>query len=238
MKSSFIILLLVGLLAMPVIFGCNRVHPIKYDKVAQSGQRLIRVSFRGQHGTFWLRINQQPIEKLRNADFTNVMTQLQLAYGDIVVWEDQRDERGKELTHPEDISKWWFEHLNHVRASFYTIPWDTFPDFFAGPIYHWKAPPGKPRPLQDAQFFIDGVALGQGAKGFQAMMDAIDKTKSGPVVILAPRINNEGQASPWIASGQLSAWAQDAGTSPRFEKILFSRYVEITDFARFGDGNN
>ena len=224
---------------MPLVLsGCSRVQPVDYSELAPSGQRLIRLSFRGQHGTFRLRVNQYPIERLRNTTFTNVMTQLQLAYGDIVVWEDQRDASGKELTHPEDVSRWWFKHLDDVRASFYTIPSDTFSDFFAASIYHWKAPPGKPRPLQNAQFFTNGAALSQGAIGFQAMMDAIEHTKSGPVVILAPRIRNEGQASPWIATDQLSAWAQDAGISPRFEKILFSRYAEFTDFARFGDGDD
>ena len=234
-KSAFIILLSMGFLAMPVFCGCSHMQPVEYSKLAPNGQRVIRISFRGQHGAFRFRINQCPIEKLRNTDFTNVMTQLQLAYGDIVLWEDQRDESGKELTHPEDISRWWFKHLEDVRASFYTIPSDNFSDFFAAPIYHWKAPPGKPRPVQNAEFFVDGVAFGQGARGFQAMMDAIENTKSGPVVILAPRIMNEGQASPWIAMDQLSVWAQDAGVGQRFENILTSRYAEFLDFARFGD---
>lgn len=210
-------------------------QPTESLKPDPKGQRLIRVSFRGEHGTFRFRVNQRPIEKLRNVDFTNVMTKLQLAYGDIVVWEDLRDQAGKELTHPEDISTWWFKHLHDVRASFYTIPSDTFSDFFGGSIYHWKAPPDKPRPLLDAQFLVDGAALGQGARGFQAMVAAIEKRRSGPVIIFAPRIKNEGQASPWIALGQLSAWAQEAGAGPRFEKIVTSRYVEFEDFARLGD---
>ena len=225
-------------MVMALFGGCGRTELPDFSKVAPSGQRIIKISFRGQSRAFRLRINQYPVEKLRNTDFTNVMTRLQLAYGDVVIWEDQRDKSGKELTHPENISRWWFKHLEGVRASFYSISSDTVSDFFTTPIYHWKAPSDKPRPLQDAMFFVDGVALGQGVRGFQAMMDAIESTKSGPVIIVAPRIKNAGQASPWIAEGQLSTWAQDAGVSPRFEKILTSRYVGLLDFARFGDGNN
>jgi hypothetical protein len=238
MKSPFIILLSVGIVGLPLFGGCNRTGLRDFSKVAPSGQRAIRVSFRGQHGAFRLRINQYPVERLRNAEFTNVMTRLQLAYGDIVLWEDQRDNSGKELTHPEDISRWWFKHLDGVRASSYSISSDAVSDFFATPIYHWKGPPGNPRPLQDAMLFRDGVALGQGARGFQAMLDAIESTKSGPVIILAPRIKNEGQASPWIADDQLSTWAQSAGVSPRFEKIFTGGYLGLEDFARLGDGDN
>lgn len=210
-------------------------QPVDHSKLGTNGQRVIRISFRGQPGSFRFRIDQCPIEKFRNADFTNVMTQLQLSYGDIVVWETQRDKSGKELTNPEDITTWWFKHLKDVRASFYAIPADSFSDFFAAPIYHWKASPEKPRPLKSAQFFVDGVALGEGAPGFQAMMDAIDKTKTRGVVIFAPRIKNENQG-PWIAFDQLSDWAQDAGVDrQRFDKFLTGRYADFLDFARIGD---
>jgi hypothetical protein len=237
MKLSFTILLSVGFLVILVHCGCTHLQPIDVSTLAPNGQRIIRVSFRDQNDTFRLRINQYPVQKLKNTDFTNVMTQLQLVYGDLVVWEDQRDESGKELTHPGAISKWWNKRLKDVRASFYTIPSDMFSDFFAGPIYHWKAPSSEPRPLQNAQFFVDGLTFGQGSRGLQAMMVAIENQKSGPVVIFAPRIKNEGQASPWIAEDQLSTWAQQSGVGSRFEKLLTSRYVGFTDFARLGDGD-
>jgi hypothetical protein len=178
------------------------------------------------------------MEKLKNTAFTNTMTQLHLAYGDIVVWEVQATKTGVELAHSDDIPNWWFKYLKDVPASCYVVRSDDVSDFFATPIYHWKAPRGKPRPLQDSTFFVDGVALGQGARGFQMMMDTIEDTKSRRVFILAPRIKNEGQASPWIAMDQLSAWAQDAGVSTRFEKFLTSRYGGLLDLGRFGDGDD
>jgi hypothetical protein len=230
--------LTIGLLALPLLLSCAEVRPVEDSKVSSSGHRLIRVSFRDQRETFRLRVDQHPVKELKNADFTNVMTRLRLAYGDIVVWEDKRDAQGRELTHPQDISSWWFAYLHDVRASFYTMPWHTFPDFFAASIYHWKAPEAKPRPLDDAQFYVDGVAFGKGERGFQEMMDAAQKAKSGPIVFLAPRIKNEGQASPWIAVDQLSSWAQDAGVGSQFERILTSRFTEFLDFARFGDADD
>jgi hypothetical protein len=121
-----------------------------------------------------------------------------------------------------------------VHASSYDIRSDNVADFFAVPIYHWKAPFEKPRPLEDASFFVDGVTLGRGRSGFQALMENIEAS-SGPVFILAPRIKNEGQASPSIAEGQLTDWAAAAAMTQRFEKIYFSRYGGLMDLARFMD---
>lgn len=232
MKLPVILWISFGLLLILAFSGCNTREPERPSMLGASGQRVIKMSFRGQHNSFRMRVNQGPIEKLKNADFTNVMTQLKLDYGDIVVWEAQRDEGGKELSQPWDISTWWFKHLEKVRASFYCINSDNVADFFATPIYHWESTPEKPRPLNNATFLVDGVALGRGLEGFRLMLDAIDVQRSGPVFILAPRIKNEGEASPWIADDQLLGWAEDAGLAPRFKKI---RYSELTDFARFAD---
>ena len=196
------------------------------------GQRLIKISFRGQYSSFRVRINQDPVEKLRNSNFTNLMDQLRLEYGDVVVWDTKRDGRGKELTHPKNISTWWFKRLRDLRASFYL---SAGADFFTKPIYHWKAPFEKPRPLDDATFFVDGVLLGKGSPGFQKMLETIEGTGSGSVLIVAPRIKNEGQESPWIATNQLLAWADDAGMVPQFEKILYGRSTWLTDIGRLDD---
>lgn len=48
------------------------------------------------------------------------MRSFRLEYGDIVVWEDKRDESGKELSHPHEIPEWWDKYLEDVRAS---SPW-------------------------------------------------------------------------------------------------------------------
>lgn len=235
MKFTIITLKAVSLLAILVTSGCSNPDRARVSVSAPSGQRVIKVSFRGQRESFRLRINRNAVEKLRNVDFTNVMTRLHLDYGDIIVWEDQRDERGRELSQPDGISKWWSNYLPQVRASFYSINSDTITDFFATPIYHWKAPSEKPRPLHDTIFFADGATLGQGSSGFHMMLDTIEGQKSSRVFIVAPRIKNEGYASPWIADDQLLAWAQDAGMLAQFEKIFFERYGGLTDFAKLMD---
>ena len=235
MKSPIVILMAVGLLVTPIFSGCRSSEQAQRSEPTESGQRVIKVSFRGKQGSFRMRINQHPIENLENTKFTNVMTQLQLDYGDIVIWEDLRNEKGQELSHPDSISRWWFKYLEGVRASFYSINSNDVTDFFATPIYHWKATPEKPRPIHDATFYVDGATLGRGLSGFQAMMDTIEKTKSGPVFILAPRIKNEGQASHWIADDQLLDWAKDVGISTQFEKVFYGRYSGQLDFGRLMD---
>lgn len=235
MQSPINTLMVVGLLVLPVFSGCANKENTQLYASAPSGQRVVRVSFRGERIFFRIRINQNPVERLRVSEFTNVMTHLQLAYGDIVVWEDKRDDKGRELTHPDDISKWWFRHLEEVRASFYSISSDNVTDFFATPIYHWLAPAEKPRPLSDATFFVDGLNLGRGSNGFRVMIEAIESKKEGWLYIVAPRIKNEGQASPWIAENQLTSWADEARMQKRFEKILFGQYGGLLDFARLMD---
>jgi hypothetical protein len=217
-----------------LICGCQK-NSVPLNSASSSGHRLIKISFKGQHGSCRLRINRQPIERIRNSDFTNAMTRLHLEYGDIVVWEAEQNESGKELSWPETVKKWWYKHLETTQASFYSISSDRIEDFFATPIYHWKAKPERERPLPDSNFYVDGNSCGNGRLGFVAMLAAIDSQKSGEVFIVAPRIKNEGSASPWIASGQLTTWAEEAGVSARFEKILFGRYTDLTDFARLND---
>lgn len=214
-----------------LICGCQ-------NAAIPTGQRVIKVSFVGQKETFRLRVNRQLIKKIPNSDFTNVMTQLHLDYGDIVVWEAQRDDTGKELSWLKSITEWWSKHLETAQASFYCINSEDRSDFFSTPIYHWKAPRERQRPLPEATFYVDGISVGVGQSGFCAMLDRINSQKSGSAFIVAPRIKNEGSASPWIAGEQLRAWAEDAGVSNRFEKIFFGAYAELTDFARFADSDD
>lgn len=235
MKSAKVFWVSIGLILMLAFTGCSTTQTGRPSVLVGSGHRVIKVSFRGLHNSFRMRVNQQPIVKLKNANFTNVMTRLNLEYGDIVVWESKRDESGKELSQPMEISVWWFKHLERVRASFYGINSDNVADFFGTPVYHWESTPEKPRPLNNATFRVDGLMLGRGANGFRLMLDAIDAQKFRRVFILAPRIKNEGQASPWIADDQLFAWAEDSGSSARFKKIFFGRCVGLLDLARFGD---
>jgi hypothetical protein len=212
--------------------GCaNSKQPLLVSN-AENQPRVVRVSFVGHRGSFQMRVNQQQIQKFGNTNFADLMIQLNLGYGDIVVWADQRDKSGKELSQPDDISKWWFQYLKKAKASSYSMPVDT--RFFSTPIYHWLAPFEKPRPLTEATFFVDGDLLGHGQGGFKKMIEEIEG-KSGEVLIFAPRIKNEGQASPWIAQGQLVTWSKDAGLDSRFDKLFTSRVVEFTDFARFMD---
>gem|GEM_PF-4560735 len=182
-----------------------------------------------------MRINQQPVQKLGNTEFATSMIQLNLTYGDIVVWGDQRDEKGRELSQPDEISRWWFKYLKNARASYYSMPHKK--DFFSTPIFHWLAPFEKPRPITGATFFVNGRSFGRGSDGFHKMMDEIDAMKIGPVLIFAPRIKNEGQSSPRIAEDQLLAWAKDAAVETQFEKLLVSRYAGFMDFGRFMDND-
>jgi hypothetical protein len=80
-------------------------------------------------------------------------------------------------------------------------------------------------------FFLDGVPLGVGLRGFVSMIDKIETTGSGWVFILAPRIKNE-DPDP---EDQLSDWAMSAGMRERFEKILFGAYGGLVDFGRLMD---
>ena len=212
--------------------GCTR-PPIPRDYAfAESGHRLVRISFRGQTGGFKMRINGGPVGKFANESFTNAMTAFRFQYGDIVVWEAVRDEKGKELSNPEGISTWWFGYLKQVRASFYSINAGVIHDFFQTPLYHWRASAVKPRLVSSASFFADGQLVGEGASGFRAMLHAF-RREPHPTFILAPRIKNEGQASPWLAFGQLEEWAQESGAKAELEAPDLP--AELTDFARLMD---
>ena len=216
------------------ILGCSQQGQVQTYRQNQSGHRLIRISFRGQHGSFRIRVNAGPIEKLGNTSFTNTMTGFHLEYGDIIIWEADRNEQGKELSWPPGISTWWEHYLAEVAASFYCINSDDISDYFSSPICHWKASRDKPRPLKDASFYADGGLIGQDSAGFRAMLDAVQASgRSRAIFILAPRIKNEGQNSPWLAMEQLDAWAKEAGLGRQVEKMGWPG--EIMDFARFGD---
>jgi hypothetical protein len=200
--------------------------------VADSGHRLVRISFRGQSDSFRMRINGGPVLQFANASFTNTMTAFRFDYGDIIVWEAVRDEKGKELSNPEGISAWWCGYLKQVRASFYSINLGAIHDFFQTPIYHWMAPADKPRPVRGASFYADGQLVGKEASGFRAMLHAF-RREPHPTFILAPRIKNEGQASPWLALGQLEDWAQESGDKAELESP--DPPWELTDLARLMD---
>jgi len=105
MKSArlFRSLSLVGCAIALNCIGCGAGKGISTYAADQSGHRLVRVSFSGQRGNFRIRINDGPLEKVRNSYFTNIMTKFNFEYGAIVVWEAVRDERGKELTWPDDL---------------------------------------------------------------------------------------------------------------------------------------
>jgi hypothetical protein len=179
-----------------------------------------------------MRINRGSVCKSANNSFTNVMTAFRFQYGDLIVWEAVRDENGRELSNPEGISTWWFGYLKQVRPSFYSINQGVIHDFFQTPIYHWKAPADKPRPVSGASFYADGQVVGEGASGFRAMLHAF-RGEPHPTFILAPRIKNEGQASPWLAVGQLDEWAQESGAGKELESPALP--WELTDFARLMD---
>lgn len=140
------------------------------------------------------------------------MVSLRLEYGDIVLWEALRDGNGKELSWPGDLESWWFGYLTNLQSSWYCINSDNMPDFFASPVCYWKASRGKPRPLTNAVFYVDGRCLGTGAVGFRAMVETFHATdKPRAPFILSPRIKNEGSASPGLALEQLDAWAEEVG---------------------------
>jgi hypothetical protein len=214
-----------------LLASCANSRPPLAAGIAKSQPRVVRISFVGQHGSFQMQVNRQQIQKFGNTNFAELIIQLNLGYGDIVVWEDQRDKNGKELSHPDDISEWWSRYLEKTRVSFYSLPSDM--NFFSTPFFHWLAPAVNPRSLSEANFFVDGNPLGNGSRGFHKMLDAIDDTKSGRVIIFAPRIKNEGRG-PWIALSQLTAWSKSADENARFEK-LDSRIAEFWDMARFTD---
>ncbi len=197
---------------------------------------MVRISFIGQSDSFRIRVDQEPTQKFRNAELSNIIAQLDdLGYGDIVVWEDQRNDSGRELSHPKVVTDWWFKYLKQSRCSFYSIPQRK--DFFSAEFIHWVAPFSGPRPLSDAEFFINGERLGGGPLGFQNMIKRIEAMKFHSVPIFAPRVKNEGQESPWIAFEQLFSWAKEAGLAKEFDSIAYDRLAEFTDWGRFMDDN-
>lgn len=220
-------------LFLVMLAGCSSTNGSSFRNVTTQPPRMIKVSFVGQHDSFRIRANQESVQTVENSEYTNLMVRLNLGYGDIVVWEDQRDDSGKELSQPKDISDWWFKYLKQTRTSFYSIPQQR--DFFSTQIFHWIAPFNPPRPISEAKFFENGQLLGIGMNGFQNMVKKIEAVQSGFVLICAPRIKNEGQASPWIANDQLLVWSKEAGLAKEFEGVLSHRVVEFTDFGRFMD---
>jgi hypothetical protein len=211
--------------------GCEPRSDLSTYLPDQGGHRLVRISFSERQPTFAIRINEGPVESVRNASFTNVMSAFDFQYGDIVVWKAVRDERGKELTWPHDISLWWTKHLGRVRASHYCINSDNIKDFFSTPIYHWKASAARPRPLNEAAFYRDGACVGQGSQGLIAMLDEVqERRKSDTPLILAPRFKgglDEG------TTDQVWGWMAEAGISSRYEGKVWPG--EAVDFARMMD---
>jgi hypothetical protein len=226
-KRTSITLLVLALLGLG---GCVRSAVPPDYALADSGHRLVRISFRGQTVSFRMRINGGPVCKFANGSFTNTMMGFRFQYGDIVVWEAVRDLKGQELSNPEGLSAWWFGYLEQVRASFYSINSDNIQDFFATPLYHWAAPFQKPRPLSSASFYCDGTVIGTGSAGLRALVDSFHQLerKGATVFLLAPRFRNEGDPN-WLAGEQWSAWLQESGAGPQ-------RWpAEILDFARMMD---
>jgi hypothetical protein len=226
-----------SLLAASLLALCGCVEPktAQVPALGQSGHRLIRISFSSRSGDFRMRISGGPVETFADTSFTNTMIGLRLGYGDIAIWEAVRDERGEELIWSAGISAWWGSHLRGARASFYGMNSDSVSDFFTAPIYHATGPPDKPRPLTSAVFYTDGESLGTGAVGFRAMLRAMQAQKSGWVFLLAPRIKNEGQESPWSQDDQELAWAKQAGVLDQFERVEYGQRGGLTDFARLAD---
>jgi hypothetical protein len=232
MKRKIIGLKVLFLLAA-LLAGCIGATDRRTLVTDDTGHRLIRISFRDQTGTFRIRLNRGPVEQLGIPRFTNTITEFHLEYGDFVVWESGRNDRGLELSQPEGVSSWWSQHLTRVRASFYCIRTGDLHDFFRTPIYHWRAPADKPRPVSGAAFYADGQLVGEGASGFRALLCAFRK-EPHRTFILAPRIKNEGSASPWLAFEQLDAWAQESGAKDELEAS--GPPAELLDFARLMDG--
>ena len=237
MKSNNSALTASSLLAASLLALCGCAEPktAQVPSFDETGHRLIRLSFSSRRGDFRMRISGGPVETFADTSFTNTMIGLRLEYGDIAIWEAVRDERGKELSWPAGISAWWDSHLRGVRASSYCMNSDSVSDFFTTPIYHWTAPRNKPRPLTSAVFYADGESLGTGAVGFRAMLRAVQAQKSGWVFLLAPRIKNKGQESPWSQDDQELAWAEQAGVLDQFERVQYGQRGGLTDFARLAD---
>src|SRR3954462_12550712 len=80
--------------------GCEQRSDISTYAADQHGHRLVRISFANGKGSFRIRVNEGPIEKIPNTSFTNIMARFAFEYGDIMVWEAVRDSNGKELTWP------------------------------------------------------------------------------------------------------------------------------------------
>lgn len=211
--------------------GCRGRADVANYAADQRGHRLVRISFSGQEGSFRIRVNEGPVERVRNTSFTNIMTKLDFEYGDIVVWEAVRDPRGKELTWPRDLDLWWITHLDRVRASYYCINSDNIKTIFSSPIYHWKAVAARPRPLKDATFYRNGVSIGQGFSGLCSMLDAVqDNRKSDIPFMLAPRIKH----APWEGTtDQVWTWMDEAGVAAKYPAHGWPG--ELQDFASIND---
>jgi hypothetical protein len=216
--------------------GCAVARTAPVPPVSERGHRLLRVSFAGRNGYFRMRIDTGPVETFPISSFTNSMTGLHLEYGDIAIWEAVRGVEGKELSWPSGVSAWWNSYLRGARASFYCLNSDSVREFFAAPLYHWTAPFEKPRPLTSASFYAGGEPLGGGATGFWVMLRAMEAQKSGWLFLLAPRIKNEGQESPWSELDQELAWAGEAGVQNEWNRMIDDgARAELTDFARLAD---
>jgi len=141
-------------------------------------------------------VNRGAFETRCNSDFTNTVEKIHLIYGDIVVWETQRDDRGKELTIPPGLLAWFDSHLDHAPASYYLFPRD-WGDIFATPMFHWRASPDDPNCLKDVTSCLDGEWLGQGSDGFCKMLDVILNRDPKPVLIFGSRLAEVDADPEW-----------------------------------------
>lgn len=207
--------------------GCTGRSSFSNYDLNDSGHRLVRVSFKGQKGSFKIRVNAGPVQRLANSSFTNVMTAFRFQYGDIVVWEAVRDEHGREISEPHGVSSWWFAYIGTTRAAFYSINSDCIKDFLRTPLYHWTGPDKTPRPLATAAFYKDGGSIGQGQPGLRTVVGlAQADPKPGTCFLLSPQFTTDPRDQPWPAMEQLDRWLAEAGVK---ESYL---YAEENDFAR------
>ena len=212
--------------------GCTG-HRLVQNAAADSGHRLVRISFKDQKNGFRMRVNGGPVEKFPNTAFTNTMRGFRFEYSDIVLWEAVRNEQGAEVSEPQKVAEWWFNYLGIVRTAFYSINSDDIRDFFGSPIYHWRAPFQKPRPLPQATFYCNGKCIGQGPTGFSALLDEFLASKrSDTPLTLAPRIKNEGE-NDLEDLDQMCSWLRESGVEAKYGGIY---PTGLTEFGRMMDG--
>ncbi|MBC8095649.1 MAG: hypothetical protein H7Y43_07540 [Akkermansiaceae bacterium] len=212
------------LVALVLIMGCGA-NPTKQQHQPQARScRSVRVSFINDGASFVARVNEGEILRRSISEFTNWTSVLNLDYGDVVLWQAQRDKSGKELSIPDNVHTWFQNYLVSHKASWYWLN-DDNGDIFKLPIFHWKAPFENLRSVTNASFYIDGRALGNGAEGFHNMVNTILTKKPKMVLIFGSRLTE-------IDNDPELGWAEQANVLKEFEKIEFGWRGHLLDFSR------